>query len=71
MSTLPTPPRISAPGLTMDVYLGLDVALGYHDRAIAEAIANGADPETDSMKDLLQCLHAAQAWLMTVDPELQ
>ena len=52
----------NAPDLTEDVILGLDRTLSFHRQAIDEVLAKGGDPE--AMKDLTECLHAAQAWLM-------
>lgn len=51
--------------LTEAAILGIDRALSFHDRAIAQSIADGADPTTESVSDLLTCLRAAQSWLMS------
>ncbi len=53
--------------LTWDAIQGLSRALGFHERAIDEAISKGGDPE--AMKDILDCLHAAKSWLMTISRE--
>jgi hypothetical protein len=53
------------PPLTEDAYLGLDGALSYWQIALEDAVhSGGADPETESVKDLKKCMAAARAWLM-------
>lgn len=51
--------------ISMNEYLGIDRALSFYDHAIKEIIGTGADPY--ALADLLNCLRAAQAWLMSQD----
>jgi hypothetical protein len=55
------------PELSTDIILGIDRALGFHERAIEEAIAAGADRE--ALADYTMCLNAAKTWLMRVMKE--
>jgi hypothetical protein len=58
--------KATPPALTEDALIGIDRALSKYAELLDQAIANGADPTTESMSDLVEMHHAAQSWLMHV-----